>query len=125
MSAEALSAVLHHSRARGTAKMVMVAIAWHTNDNPELGCWPSQETIAKYANTTIRTVQRSLDHLEDIGELEIETHGGLSYSGAATTNRYFIRLDCPPGCDNTLWHRELSTGDISIDDILDRNRRHS
>jgi hypothetical protein len=125
MSAEALAAVLNHSHARGTPKLVMVAIAWHTNDNPELGCWPSQETLARYANTTIRTVQRSLDYLADIGELEIEVRGGLSYSGAASTNRYFIRVECPRGCDNTLWHRDLSTGDLSIGDILDRNTRHS
>lgn len=123
MSAEALAAVLNHSQARGTAKMVLVAIAWHTNDKPELGCWPSQETLARYANTSVRTVQRSLDHLVEIDELEVQTHGGLSYSGAATTNRYFIRLDCPPGCDNTLWHRDLSTGDLTIGDILDVNRR--
>jgi hypothetical protein len=125
MSAEALAAVLNHSHARGTTKMVLVAIAWHTNENPELGCWPSQETLARYANTTIRTVQRSLDHLVELGEIETEIHGGLSYSGAATTNRYFIRLDCPQGCDGTLWHRDLSTGDLAIGDILDVNRRHS
>lgn len=124
MSAEALAAVLNHSQARGTAKMVLVAIAWHTNDNPELGCWPSQETLARYANTSIRTVQRSLDYLEEIGEIDTEIHGGLAYSGAATTNRYFIRLDCPAGCDGTLWHRYLSTGDLAIGDILDVNRRH-
>ncbi len=70
MSAEAMSAVLHHSPATGTAKVVLLAIAWHTNDNPELGCYPSQETLAKYANAAVRTIRRALQELVSNGEIE-------------------------------------------------------
>ena len=124
MSAEAMSAVLHHSPATGTAKVVLLAIAWHTNDNPELGCYPSQETLAKYANTSARTVRRALNDLELMGEIEIVRHGGVA-SGSSPSNRYFIRTDCPEWCDNTLWHRDLSTGRLVLQDILDRNTGHS
>ena len=124
MSAEAMSAVLHHSPATGTAKVVLLAIAWHTNDNPELGCYPSQETLAKYANTSVRTVRRALTELEYIGEIEIQRHGGIA-AGSSPTNRYFIRTDCPEWCDNTLWHRDLSTGRLVLQDILDRNTGQS
>lgn len=114
MSAEALSAVLHHSRAKGTAKMVLMGIAWHTSDSPELGCFPSQETLAGYANTSTRQVRRALADLEELGEIEIQVHGGIP-SDTFATNRYFILLDCPETCDSSLWHRykiteKLSTG---------------
>lgn len=105
MSAEAISAVLHHSRAVGSTKMVLVGIAWHTSDTPELGCFPSQQTLADYANITPRQVRRALQELERLGELEIDKHGGIIGSGNNTTNRYYIRLDCPEECDNSLWHR--------------------
>lgn len=124
MSAEAMAAVLHHSPATGTAKVVLLAIAWHTNDNPELGCYPSQETLAKYANTSTRTVRRALNELENMGEIEIDRHGGIA-SGSSPSNRYFIRTNCPEWCDSTLWHRDLSTGRLVLQDILDRNTGHS
>ncbi len=123
MSAEALAAVLHHSPAQGTTKLVLLGIAWHTNDNPELGCYPSQQTLANYANTSIRQVRRALLQLEDHGEIEIIRHGGIS-AGSSPTNRYFIRVDCPEWCDGTLWHRDLSTGRMVLADILGNNSGH-
>ena len=119
MSAEAIAAVLHHSPSRGTDKLVLIGLAWHTNDNPEFGCFPSQETLANYCNVTVRQVRRALLHLEDAGEIEIVRHGGLS-NGGISPNRYFIRLDCPDGCDGTLWHRDLSTGRLDLSEILDQ-----
>lgn len=119
-----MSAVLHHSPATGTAKVVLLAIAWHTNDNPELGCYPSQETLAKYANTSTRTVRRALNELEAMGEIEITRHGGVAF-GSSPSNRYFIRTNCPEWCDNTLWHRDLSTGRLVLQDILGSNTGQS
>lgn len=114
MSAEAISAVLHHSHAIGSAKMVLIGIAWHTSDNPELGCFPSQQTLANYANISARQVRRAINDLIDLGEIEVVKHGGIIGSGNQTTNMYYIRLDCPEDCDGTLWHRymteKLSTG---------------
>lgn len=114
MSAEAISAVLHHSHAVGSTKMVLVGIAWHTSDNPELGCFPSQQTLANYANVSVRQVRRAINDLIELGEIEVVKHGGIIGSGNQTTNMYYIRLDCPDGCDGSLWHRymveKLSTG---------------
>lgn len=115
MSAEALSAVLHHSRSIGSTKVVLMGIAWHTSDSPELGCFPSQQTLANYANISTRQVMRAIIQLEELGEIEVDRHGGIIGSGNQTTNRYYIRLDCDENCDGTLWHRyipELSTGRV-------------
>jgi len=63
MSLEAMSAVLHHSKAAGTTKLVLMGIAWHLGDDPEDGAWPSQETLARYSNTSTRQVRRPLADL--------------------------------------------------------------
>lgn len=98
MSIEAIAAVLHHSKATGTAKVVLMALAWHTGENPEVGCWPSQTLLANYSNTTVRQVRRALNHLQDIGEIEISGHSGEGSRFDRITNRYYIRVDCSEGC---------------------------
>jgi hypothetical protein len=98
MSLEAIAAVLHHSQATGTAKLILMGLAWHTNENAEDGCWPSQQTLANYANTTIRQVRRALNQLSDLGEIEVVNHGGEGSRFDRLTNRYFIRVDCSEGC---------------------------
>lgn len=121
MSVEAFSAVLHHSQAKGTEKVIMLAIAWHLSDDPLLGCWASQETLAKYANCSIRQVRRALLNLVESEELEIIHHGGNNYGQIRPTNRYFIRLNCPIECDSTLSHSYAQAVDNSVDnsDIAD------
>ena len=98
MSTEAVAAVLHHSRAIGTSKVILLGLAWHMNADPELGCWPSQHVLAEYANTTIRQVRRALKLLAEIGEIEIATHAGEGTRFDRITNRYYIRVDCPETC---------------------------
>jgi len=104
MSIEAISAVLNHSAAHGTTKLVLMGIAWHTGDDPTIGAWPSQELLAEYANASIRQVRRCLIQLEEMGEIEIGLHAGIGYRADRKTNRYYIRLDCPDTCDNTIQH---------------------
>lgn len=125
MSIEALSATLHHSTAKGTAKLVLMGIAWHTGDDPTLGCYPSQAVLAAYANTTVRQVRRCLLELEEIGELEIMLHDGRGHRPDRKTNRYWIRLDCPEWCDNTLNHREIEIIESSTGGHLWSNDRTS
>ena len=98
MSIEAIAAVLHHSKATGTSKVVLMALAWHTGENPEDGCWPSQTLLANYSNTTVRQVRRSLNQLVDLGEIEVSNHGGEGSRFDRITNRYYIRVDCSEGC---------------------------
>jgi hypothetical protein len=120
MSVEAFSAVLHHSQAKGTEKVILLGIAWHLSDDPELGCWASQETLAKYANCSIRQVRRAIQALADLDELEIIHHGGNNYGQIRPTNRYFLRLDCPEDCDSTLAHTYPQAGDNLSTDLSRR-----
>ncbi len=102
-----MSAVLHHSEAAGTTKLVLMGIAWHLGDDPNEGAWPSQEKLAQYANTSVRQVRRCLQHLTESGELEAVLHDGRGYRPDRRTNRYFIRLDCPEDCDASISHRKI------------------
>lgn len=111
-----MSAVLHHSNAKGTAKLVLFGIAWHTGTDPADGAYPSQSKLATYANCTIRQVQRALVHLEELGEIETATHAGAGYRADRITNRYFIRVFCPDNCEQGLTHRR--------GDIEDQTGRH-
>ena len=104
MSLEALSAVLNHSHSTGTARALMTALAWHIGDDPEEGCYPSQTRLAKLAGCSVRQVQRNLLKLVELGEIEMSQHDGIGYRFDRITNRYWITLDCPQGCDGTLSH---------------------
>lgn len=101
MSAEAVTVVLHHSRAEGTAKLVLWGIANHHSDS---GAWPSISTLAKYAAVSERRVQQIVRDLVASGEIAIEEQGGLGQN-QYKTNRYFILLQCPEDCDGSLQHK--------------------
>lgn len=101
MSIEALAVVLHHSKASGTDKLVLVGIANHDGDG---GAWPSIQTLAKYANVHPRTVSRSIANLIQLGELTSEQNGAPTrYHNRP--NLYQITLRCPSNCDGTKAHR--------------------
>lgn len=101
MSAEATTAVLHHSRAEGSAKLVLWGIANHHSD---MGAWPSVATLAKYAAVTERRVQQLLRYLQSIGEIQIEAQAGFG-NNQYKTNRYHILIQCPADCDGSLQHK--------------------
>ena len=104
MSLEAVAAVLHHSASTATARSVLTALAWHIGNDPEEGCYPSQTRIAKLAGCSVRQVQRNLQKLVELGEIEMSQHNGEGYRFDRITNRYWITLDCPEGCDGSLSH---------------------
>lgn len=108
MSIESFAIALNHSRAKGTAKLVLVGIANHDGDG---GAWPSIATLARYANTTERSVQRAIDTLEGLGEVRrIHGQGGdHSTPDGRRPNLYRILLTCPPDCDRTSNHRTRRT----------------
>lgn len=97
VSVEAMAIALHHSRARGTDKVILMGIA---NHDQEGGSWPSRATLARYANVSERSVKHSLRHLEELNE--IETH--IQQGGTRDTpeqyrpNLYIFTLRCPKGC---------------------------
>lgn len=94
MSLDAIAAVLHHSQAVGTDKVVLLGIAWHMGEDPEEGCWPRISTLAKYCNVTERSVMRSLDNLVELGELEVFSKMGSAHRKDKQPNLYYLSLAC-------------------------------
>lgn len=111
MSVEALAIALRHSRAHtATTKLVLLGIANHDGDG---GSWPSVATLATYALCSTRQVQRAVDELEQLGEVErIVQKGGTRWTSEhRRPNLYRFLLRCPPDCDRTANHRtRRSTG---------------
>lgn len=100
-----MAVVLHHSRAKGTDKLVLLGIANHQGDG---GAWPSVRTLARYANVTHRQVQKSLAKLQGTGELRVHLQDGgpRDLDDSRRPNRYDVVLECPPHCDRTPAHRD-------------------
>lgn len=104
-----MAIALHHSQAKGAARLVLLGIANHDGDG---GAWPSLATLSWYAgNLNRRTVQRALKELQDLGELgETRIMGG----GTRDTpdwdrpNLYDFALSCPSNCDRTKNHRQCA-----------------
>lgn len=92
MSVESISRALRVQGLTATEKLVLIGIANHDGDG---GAWPSIATLAMYADTTDRTVQRSITGLVDKGFVEVEANAG----GTAKTrndrrpNRYILHFD--------------------------------
>lgn len=105
-----MSIVLHHSRAIGTDKLVLLGIANHEGDG---GAWPSLATLARYTNVNRRTVQRAIQQLEAMGELWIGDQQGGTHDADPRyrTNLYRITVRCPADCDGTTQHRVGDRGD--------------
>jgi hypothetical protein len=102
-----MALVLHHSRAKGTAKLVLLGIANHQGDG---GAWPHVATLARYANVTERAVQDAIAKLVKAGELAVHAQaGGPRYMpDHARPNRYDVLVSCPITCDRTPNHRNRS-----------------
>lgn len=111
MSVESMSVVLHHSKAKGTTKLLLLGVANHDGDG---GAWPTVNKLAIYLNVHPRNVQRAIERAEQcstlcppactqhLGELAVELQrGGTLVSHASDwerPNRYELLIDCPEGC---------------------------
>jgi Helix-turn-helix domain len=104
MSIEAMAIALHHSRAKGTAKLVLLGIANHDGDG---GAFPKIATLAKYANVHPRRVVDALNTLGELGEIIIHHKDGGTHRTPSHVrpNLYEIVLQCPEECDRTKNHR--------------------
>lgn len=102
-----MSVVLHHSKARGTEKLVLLGIANHAGDG---GSFPKVETLARYANVTERAVQTAIAKLVSTGELLVERNAGGTRRTRpdARPNLYTLLVACPINCDRTTQHRLLA-----------------
>lgn len=108
MSVEAMAVVLHHSKSKGTDKVVLLGIANHEGDG---GSFPAVATLAKYANVNERATQYAIQRLMEAGELSVEVNAGgtLKTSTHQRPNLYRVLVRCPLECDRTSNHR-LTTG---------------
>jgi hypothetical protein len=88
MSIEAVSLVLNNSRATGRAKLVLLGIANHLGDQ---GAWPSISTLARYANSSERSVKRDIQELVELGELKVELQNAPTKT-QYKTNLYWITI---------------------------------
>lgn len=116
LSIQEIGIVLNHSRAVGTAKMVLMGIAWHTGKDRLAGCYPSQQTLADYANCSTRQVRRCLDELVSLGELHVISNGSYRRGSIASTNLYTVILDCPDWCDKSMNHTFLD----DLENVMNR-----
>lgn len=78
MSIEVMTKVWEYSAQKGSALLLMIAIADNANKAGE--CWPGMEYLAEKTRLSRRQVQRLLYKLEDEGELAIEYGVGRGYS---------------------------------------------
>lgn len=104
MSIESMAIALHHSQAKGAARLVLIGIANHDGDG---GAWPALTTLAKYASVSERMVRKCIGQLEELGEVKrhIQQGGTRMTPDHSRPNLYTFKLQCPPGCDRTKNHR--------------------
>lgn len=88
MSIEIMNAVWRESNSSGRARVVLLAIADMQSD---IGAWPSIATLAKMTNSSERSVQRDIRHLEEIGELIVLNREAPTRS-VHKSNLYWVNL---------------------------------
>lgn len=82
-----MSWVWEQSRAEGTDRLILLAIADSANDDGG-NAFPSIETLSDKAKVSERTVQRSVRSLVLLGELQV-----IPNAGRNGTNVYRVRMD--------------------------------
>lgn len=87
MSNAALHHVWKHSKAKGVALLVMIAIADMANDEGD--CWPGRTSLAEKCRISERYSQVITNKLAAMGELEVFVQNGIDTS-TGKTNRYHV-----------------------------------
>lgn len=111
MSVESMAIALHHSRAKGAARTILVGIANHDGDG---GAFPSMRTLAKYGGVDVRNARKHVARLVALQEVRVHLQGGnivdkttgKPIPAELQPNRYDFLLVCPPWCDRTKHHRD-------------------
>lgn len=76
MSIKVMTHVWDNAKQKGSAMLLLLAIADMANDEGE--CWPSTETLAHKARVSVRTAQWTIYELEAAGELAVQERPGTS-----------------------------------------------
>lgn len=103
MSCYAVRAVLDRSKAKGSARLLLVILAEHLNEKTRR-CDPSLATLARECNASLRTIPRLLAELKGKGEIEIHKGGGRRHC-----NSYTIRAAENPDTAVTVSDRNPDT----------------
>jgi DNA-binding transcriptional MocR family regulator len=94
MSWVAIDRVFKNSKSRGSARQVLVAIAYRANQYGN--CWPSINTIVDDSGLSRSTVWRALEELKEMGEIGVSPRyreGNSSGIPHRTSSLYQIILD--------------------------------
>lgn len=81
------SAVFSRSRAKGSARLVLVNLAFHANKDAI--AWPSRRTIALECGMSVRWAAGALAELIRLGEIEVVNHR----PGGVTTYRITLAVE--------------------------------
>lgn len=84
ISVEAVRWVLTQSKSERSARLVLLAIAAHCNEDGR--CWPGMDALLRYTKLSKNTILQARDELVSINELVVETGG----KGAGDTNHYYL-----------------------------------
>lgn len=90
MSIKAMTYVWEHSAQRGSALLMMLAIADMANDDGD--CWPGVSRLATKTRMSERNAQKTIRKLQDDGELLIFENQGTE-TAHGWTNRYRVVMN--------------------------------
>ena len=107
MSIKLMNRVWKHSRAKGTARLVLLAIADHCNTAGV--AWPSLTRLASYVNVDRRNVITAVNRLIEMGELERIKTGK---TGVATTYKVVLTSDASVTSDG------IVTSDATVTQLV-------
>lgn len=102
MSLEATTRAWKYSKAVGTARFVLVALADYADDKTSIA-WPSRASLARKVAVSGQTIRRAMRELEDLGEI-VCIHRGTGHQ----TSRYRITVG-PDTTDTDLDEPPAST----------------
>lgn len=76
VSVRQMSLVFEHSRSKGAARLVLLALADVAADDGEVSAYRrSQSVLARKANISDESVRRALRELEELGEVQVLVRG--------------------------------------------------
>lgn len=117
MSIKVMDYVWAHSRQKGSALLLLLAIADHAHDDGD-GAYPSLETLAQKTRMSIRQTQRLIKSLAAAEELEIKFR-----QGPQLANLYRVVTTCHdvppvvPSCRGDTGGTQVVTSGVNSGDI--------
>lgn len=85
ISVEAVRWVFTQSKSERSARLVLIAIAAHCNDDGN--CWPGLDAICSHSKLSKNSVLKAIEELVDLGEVTVERGG----RGPRDTNHYHLK----------------------------------